>query len=161
MIQLLCRRFSQNGNTVYKLCLTLSGGGSAVQIVPSLIMLVLLAVFEQITLTNMTFTGNSRVCARVLTRVCRVCVCVICMCIFVCVSAGSTPQTVCEGQRSTSGIGLPFPVGMRQDRSFAVPTVVAGWQAKRSKTLRPLPPSHSGNSGTADTGYVAQLLCMF
>lgn len=74
MIQLLCRRFSQNGNTLCKLRLTLPGGGSAVQIVPSLIMLVPLAVFEQITLTNMTFTGNSCVCAHVFMRVYRVCV---------------------------------------------------------------------------------------
>lgn len=94
MIQLLCRRFSQNGNTVYKLCLTLSGGGSAVQIVPSLIMLVLLAVFEQITLTNMTFTGNSCVCARVLTRVCRVCVCDMYVHIRVCECRKHTTDSV-------------------------------------------------------------------
>lgn len=94
-------------------------------------------------------------------RVCRVCVCVICICIFVCGGAGSTPQTVCEGQRSTSGVGLPFPVGMRQDLSFAVPTVMAGWPAERAKTVLPLPPSQSGNSGTTDMRCVAQILCMF
>lgn len=94
-------------------------------------------------------------------RVCRVCVCDMYMHIHVCVSAGSTPQTVCEGQRSTSGVGLPFPVGMRQDLSFAVPTVMAGWPAERAKTLLPLPPSQSGNSGTADMRCVVQILCTF
>lgn len=148
MIQLLCTRFSQNGNTVCKLCLTLSGGGSAVQIVLSLIILVSLAVSEQITLTNMTFTGNSCVYARVFMRVCRVCVYVICICIFMCVWAQEAHHRQCVKVRGQPRV-LVFRFRWVWDRISPLLSPL-WWQAGRLRELRlscPCLPVRAGTVG--------------
>lgn len=134
--------------------------GSAVQIVPSLIMLVPITVFEQITLTNMTFTGNSCVCAHVFMRVCRVCVWNVCA--YLCVWMQETHHRQCVKVRSQPRV-LVFPFQWVWDRIS--PLLSPLWrQASWPRDLRllgPRLPSHSGKSGTADSCYVAQLLCMF